>query len=100
MHRPQVGVALKHRPRDVGRLGNRLAHLERVWFLLGDGLQAEPDVDDIVDAAERQVLIGFRIALIGHDLAERAAGRLEHFVELRQHLQHGAAGFDAERAGR
>ena len=66
--------------------------------LLGDQrLQIDDGVDDVIDPAEREILIGFGIGGVFDDLAHLAAFLLQHGAELGKPGQQRAAGLHADR---
>jgi hypothetical protein len=74
---------------------DRLTGLEHVRFLGDQRLDVDDGVDDVVGAAEREVLVGFRIGRVLDDLAHLAAFLLDHRLELGQTPEQRAAGLHA-----
>src|SRR5664279_3413375 len=92
----QFRAVLAHRPGRKRFAGYRLAEFKHLGLFRHQGLQVDDGVDDIIDTAERQILIGLWIGRIFDDLAEFATILLERGGEFGKTTQQRAARLHAD----
>ncbi len=73
-----------------------MAEFKHGGFFGHQRLQIDDGIDDIIDAAERQILIGLGIGGVFDDLAELSAFLLQHAVEFGKPGKQRAAGLNAD----